>query len=189
MPTIEKIVLAFALLVSLAFAGQTTPVHTESTPVHKLPEQLALEKWFVGNWNCVGKQHASPMSPAVSFTDKFSFKMVLDGSWLTYHIDQIQGPHKGKRTLIGWGTWDANAKLHIRRDMNLGGSRLDMTTPGWDGDTLVFTGNMIAGDEKLSVKQTFKMESDSAYDSALVVTGAEGNPVEWEEESCKKVGK
>ena len=148
-----------------------------------------MEKWFVGSWICEGTQHASPTGPAVKFTDKFTFKMALEGSWLTYHIDQTQGPHQGKRTLIGWSTWDANAKVHIRRDMNIGGSRVDVTAPGWNGDTLVFTGYMIAGDEKLPINQTFTKKGDAAYDSALVVTGAEGKPVEWEEESCKKVGK
>jgi hypothetical protein len=125
----------------------------------------------------------------VQFTDKFTFKMALDGSWLTYHIDQMQSPLRGKRTLVGWGTWDANAKLHIRRDMNIGGSRVDVTTPGWEGDTLVFTGYMITGDERLPIRQTFTKKGDAAYDSALVVTDAETKPVEWEEESCKKVGK
>jgi len=29
---------------------------------------------------------------------------------------------KGKRSLIGSSTWDANVHLHVRRDMNIGGS-------------------------------------------------------------------
>jgi hypothetical protein len=189
MPTMKKIILAFALFVSFARVGQTPPVNAAPPSAPKLPEQLSMEEWFVGSWICEGTQHDSPTGPAVKFTDKFTFKMALEGSWLTYHIDQTQGPHQGKRTLIGWSTWDANAKVHIRRDMNIGGSRLDVTTPGWNGDTLVFTGYMITGDEKLPVKHTFTKKGDAAYDSALVMTGAEGKPVGWEEESCKKVGK
>jgi hypothetical protein len=189
MPTMKKIILAFALFISFGHAGQTTPASAAPQAAPKVPEQLSMEKWFVGNWICEGSQHAFPTGPAVKFTDNFTFKMALDGSWLTYHIDQIQGPLQGKRTLIGWGTWDANAKVHIRRDMNIGGSRVDVTAPGWDGDTLVFTGYMIAGDEKLPIKQTFTKRGNAAYNSALVVTSAEGKPVEWEEESCRKVGK
>jgi hypothetical protein len=189
MPTMKKIIFAFALFVSFARIGQTPPANATPPSAPKLPEQLSMEKWFVGSWICEGTQHASPTGPAVKFTDKFTFRMALEGSWLTYHIDQTQGPHRGKRTLIGWGTWDANAKLHIRRDMNIGGSRVEVTTPGWNGDTLVFTGYMIAGDEKLPIKHTFTKKGDAAYDSALVMTGAQGKPVEWEEESCKKVGR
>jgi hypothetical protein len=43
----------------------------------------------------------------------------------------------------GWGAWDANAKVRVRRDMNIGGSRVDVTALRWDGDKLVFTGDVI----------------------------------------------
>jgi ketosteroid isomerase-like protein len=170
-------------------AGQTPTVNASPSAAPAPPDPLAVERWFVGSWICEGEQHASPASAAVHFTDKFTFEMALDGSWLTYQIQQTNGPLQGKRTLIGWGTWDGHAKVHVRRDMNIGGSRVDVTAPGWDGDTLVFTGYMIAGDEKLPIKQTLTKKGDAAYDSALVMTGAEGKPVEWEEESCKKIGK
>ena len=98
-----------------------------------LPQQLSLEKWFVGNWICEGTQHASPKAPGVRFTDRFSFRMALRGSWLIYHIDQLKGPVKGNETLIGSSTWDANAKVRVRRDMNIGGSRVDVTSPGQCG--------------------------------------------------------
>jgi hypothetical protein len=73
--------------------------------------------------------------------------------------------------------------------MNTGGSRVDVTALGWDGDKLVFTGDMVANDERLPIQQTFTKKGDAAYDCTLVVTGAEGKPMEWEEESCRKVGK
>lgn len=73
--------------------------------------------------------------------------------------------------------------------MNIGGSRVDVTAPGWIGEKLVFTGYMVANDEKLPIKQTFMKKDDAAYDSGLVVTSVEGKPLEWEEESCRKVGR
>jgi hypothetical protein len=171
-----KIVQHFSL--SAGEIPAAASVHAAPSTSSKLPEQLSAEEWFVGSWICKGTQHASAQSAAVQFTDKFTFKMALDGSWLTYYIDQTQGPLRGKRTLIGWGTWDANAKVHIRRDMNIGGSRVDVTAPGWDGDTLVFTGYMVTGDEKLPIKQTFRKKGDAEYASALVVTDAEAKPME-----------
>lgn len=180
----KMLIRAFALLALSALAeGQSA----KAAAAQMLPEQLSVEKWFVGNWICEGTQHASPMAPGVKFIDRFSFRMALRGSWLIYHIDQLKGPVKGKQTVIGSSTWDTNAKVHVRRDMNIGGSRVDVTSPGWDGDKLVFTGYMIAGDEKLPVKHTFTRKGDAAYDSALEVTGADGKPAMWEEESCKKV--
>jgi hypothetical protein len=180
----KVLILAFALL-ALSALAQDKPA--KAAEAQKLPEQLSVEKWFVGDWICEGTQHASPAGPGAKFTDRFSFNMVLRGSWLIYHIDQLKGPVKGKQTLIGSSTWDANAKVHVRRDMNIGGSRVDVTSPGWDGDKLVFTGYMIIGDEKLPVKHTVTKKGDAAYDSVLEVTGADGKPTQWEEESCKKV--
>jgi hypothetical protein len=180
----KMIILTFALFAVSALA-QRPPAKAGAAQL--LPEQLSAEKWFVGTWICEGTQHASPMGPGVRFTDRFSFKMALRGSWLIYHIDQLKGPVKGKQTLIGSSTWDANAKVHVRRDMNIGGSRVDVTSPGWDGDKLVYTGYMIIGDDKLPVKHTFNRKGDAAYDSVLEVTGADGKPAMWEEESCKKV--
>jgi len=55
--------------------------------------------------------------------------------------------------------------------MNIGGSRVDAASLGWHGDKLVFTGYMVAGDEKLPVNHTFTKKGDAAY-SALEVTGA-----------------
>jgi hypothetical protein len=179
----KTIILTFALFAWSALA-QDKPAKATTA---QTPPQLSVEKWFVGNWICEGTQHASPMGPGVTFTDQFSFKMALRGSWLIYHIDQLKGPVRGKQTLIGSSTWDANAKVHVRRDMNIGGSRVDVTSPGWDGDELVYTGYMIIGDDKLPVKHTFTRKGDAAYDSVLEVTGADGKPAMWEEESCKKV--
>ena len=182
----KTIILAFALFALSALAeGQGQP--SKAGVAQMLPKQLSVEKWFVGNWICKGTQHASAMAPGLEFIDRFSFRMALRGSWLIYHIDQLKGPVKGNEALIGSSTWDANAKVHVRRDMNIGGSRVDVTSPGWDGDKLVYTGYMIAGDEKLPVKHTFTRKGDAAYDSALEVTGADGKPAMWEEESCRKV--
>jgi ketosteroid isomerase-like protein len=168
-------------------AGEDRAVNGKPPDGPTLPDQLSVERWFVGNWICQGTQHPSPDAAAVQFSDKLSFKMALDDSWLTFHIDQEQGPLEGKQTLIGWGTWDDNAKVHIRRDMNLGGSRVDVSTPGWDGDKLVFTGYIIANGEELPIRQTFTKKGDAAYDGALIVTSAEGKPVEWEEENCRRI--
>jgi len=179
--------ITFLTFVLFALFASAESQSAKTATAQKEMDPLLAEKWFVGTWLCKGTLHASPTEPAVEFTDRFSFHMTLGDSWLMYQIDQLKGPVKGNQTLIGSITWDANAKLHVRRDMNIGGSRVDATSPGWYGDKLVFMGFMIVGDQKLPIKQTFTKKGDAAYDSALEVTGAEGKPTQWEEESCKKV--
>lgn len=176
----KTIKLTLGLLAMLVWAGEVALAQA-------LPEQLSVEKWFVGDWICEGTQYASLTAPGVQFTDRFSFRMTLRGSWLIYHIDQLKGPVKGKETLIGFATWDANAKVHVRRDMNIGGSRIDVTTPGWEGDKLVYTGYMVIGDEKLPVRHILTKKGNKAYDAKLEMGGADGKPMMWEEESCRKL--
>jgi hypothetical protein len=54
---------------------------------------------------------------------------------------------------------------------------------------MVYTGFMTANDDKLPIQQTFTKKGDATYKSALIVTGIDGKPVEWEEETCRKAGK
>lgn len=186
----KKVFLAFALL---AFSGLQQDSPKNYVNPHKpatqpaSPDPLALERWFVGDWICTGIQHSSQTASGVKFTDRFHFRMALGGSWQIYNLHQLEGPHKGQLTLIGAITWDANARLHVRRDMNIGGSRMDMTTPGWDGDTMVSTGYMVRNDQKLPAKQSFLKKNDDRYDSSLEIAGADGKPVDWEEEACRRV--
>jgi hypothetical protein len=186
----KKVFLAFALLALSGFPQDTpknyaNPHKPATQPAS--PDPLALERWFVGDWICTGIQHSSQTASGVKFTDRFHFRMALGGSWQIYNLHQLEGPHKGQLTLIGAITWDANARLHVRRDMNIGGSRMDMTTPGWDGDTMVSTGYMVRNDQKLPAKQSFLKKNDDRYDSSLEIAGADGKPVDWEEEACRRV--
>jgi hypothetical protein len=118
----------------------------------------------VGDWTCKGTQQMSPQKPEIAFTDRFSFQMTLDDSWLIFQIDQLEGPMKGKRRPIASSTWDANARLHVRRDINIGGSRMDLTTPGWDGSLLVFGGFMTTGKDRLPVEQFFTRKTEAEYE-------------------------
>ena len=186
----KKVFLAFALLALSGFPQDSpknyaNPHKPATQPAS--PNPLALERWFVGDWICTGIQHSSQTASGVKFTDRFHFRMALGGSWQIYNLHQLEGPHKGQLTLIGAITWDANARLHVRRDMNIGGSRMDMTTPGWDGDTMVSTGYMVRNDQKLPAKQSFLKKNDDRYDSSLEIAGADGKPVDWEEEACRRV--
>jgi DNA polymerase III delta prime subunit len=149
-------------------------------------QPLSVERWFVGDWICKGIQHPSSNAPAVKFIDKFRFRMALGGSWLIYRLYQLEGPHEGQLTLIGAIAWDANARLHVRRDMNVGGSRMDMTSPGWEGNKITWTGYTVTGDLKLPTTHIFIAKSKNVTYNTLQITDSDGKPIMWEEESCRK---
>jgi len=185
----NRILLAFALLTLSSFAQSGPKDHLKPhTPATQLTssDPVSFELWFVGDWICTGIQHDSPTAPPVRFIDRFRFRMALGDSWLMYRLNQVEGPHKGQLTLIGTITWDANAHLHVRRDMNIGGSRMDMTTPGWNGNSLVSTGYMVTGDQKLLAKHTLIRRGNDSYGATLEFTDPAGVPVGGEEADCKR---
>ncbi len=175
------------LLYSPALSAQLPESAQKPVPPPSQTQPLSAVRWFVGDWICSGIQHPSPTALAVKFTDKFSFRMALGDSWLTYRLHQVEGPHKGQLTLIGAIDWDANARLYVRRDMNIGGSRMDMTSPGWDGGKITWTGFMITGNQKLPATHIFIRKSNTATYNTLQITDADGKPVAWEEGSCRKM--
>ncbi len=185
----KKVFLALALLALPGFPQDSPKNHVNPhTPATEpaSPDPLALERWFVGDWICTGTMHSSQTASGVNFTDRFHFYMTLGGSWQIYELHQLEGPHKGQLTLIGAITWDANAGLHVRRDMNIGGSRMDMTTRGWDGNRVDFTGYMVVNGQKSPAKQSLFKKGDDRYDGSLEIAGPEGKPVDWEEETCRR---
>jgi ketosteroid isomerase-like protein len=46
-------------------AGETSAVNAAPSATPTLPDQLSVEKRFVGEWICEGEQHASPQAVAV----------------------------------------------------------------------------------------------------------------------------
>jgi hypothetical protein len=43
--------------------------------VPRPPEQMKVEKWFAGTWNCKGQQHAGPTGPERAVTTRLTMKM------------------------------------------------------------------------------------------------------------------
>lgn len=109
--------LAVLTTVSLADAQEkpAAPARQAPTP----PEELKVERWFVGTWSCKGKMHAGPMGPEHSLSGTIAFKMELAGFWLQYRGSQLSGPMKGKETLLGMAGWVGDH--HERYDFQPGG--------------------------------------------------------------------
>jgi hypothetical protein len=166
--------LVVALLPSLALAQEMPPPAAE----------LSTEKWFVGKWTCEGTQHASPMGPEHKYTAGNDFKMDLGGYWLSYAIDYVK-PQK-MMFLKGVATWDPGQKKHVRVDYMVGGSWAQMTTPGWEGDKLVFTGETVMGGKKMSMRHTITKSGDAQFSGLYEVGGPDGKLMPLFEESCKK---
>jgi hypothetical protein len=183
----KRFVVAAALAASAAIAedkaaapaaapGAAAPAGMPAMP--KPPEQLSVEKWFVGTWSCKGQQHAGPMGPEMKTSSKIEMKMELAGFWLQVKGTMMAGPMKGKEMFEGFASWDGSQ--HVRYDFNMGGVT-KLTTKGWDGDKLVFDGDGMMGGQKMALKHTITKKGDNAWDSLFE---SDGKPTI--EETCTR---
>src|SRR5438477_11854689 len=122
--------IGIATLAAFAALAEGKPA-AAAMEMPKPPEQMSVEKWFVGTWNCKGQQHAGPMGPEMKTSSKLEMKIEMAGFWLQVKGTMMAGPMKGMEAFEGFASWDGTQ--HIRYDFQPGGS-MKFTSKGWDGD-------------------------------------------------------
>ena len=170
----KRLICIAALSAFAALAEDKPPPQGPPQP----PEEMKVEKWFVGTWTCTGQRHAGPMGPEGKTATKLKMKLDLMGFWLEIEGTALAGPMKGKEVFEAFASWDGTQ--HRRYGFQAGGMML-YTTKGWDGDKLVFDGEGMVMGQKLAMKHTITKKGDNAFDSAFE---SAGKPVQ--EESCTR---
>jgi len=114
-----------------------------------LKAEIEPLSFFVGQWACEGEFVASKKLIA----SRIAVASDLDGSWLVFRWDD-NAPNQF-HALELWG-FDKAAKhfTNFTHD-NFGGVRL-FTSPGWDHDTLIWTGDALTASAALN--QRFAIE-------------------------------
>ena len=182
----KRIILAAALAASAAVAEEkaAAPAAPAKMEMPKPPEQMSVEKWFVGSWSCKGQQHAGPMGPEMKTASKLDMKLELAGFWL-----QVKGtfagagPMKGKEMFEGFASWDGTQ--HARYDFDMNGMT-KLTSKGWEGDKLVFNGEMVMGGQKVPAQETITKKSDASFTTHLETADKDGKMAVTLEETCTK---
>lgn len=175
-----------ALAAAAAFAEDkaAAPTDPAAAPAKmampKPPEEMAVEKWFVGTWNCKGQQHAGPMGPEMAVSSRLEMKLELAGFWLQVKGTMRSGPMKGKEAFEGFAGYVGTQ--HERYDFQPGGM-VHFTTKGWDGDKLVFEGEGMMGGQKLAMRHSITKKGDHEFGS---VFESEGKTVI--DETCTRAG-
>src|SRR5438270_12437447 len=94
-------------------------------------------------------------------------------------------PHK-MPWLIGASTWDTGMKKHVRFDSLMNGGWAMVTSPGWEGDKLVFDGDESMMGHKMKFRHTVTKSGDNAFNGVIEVSGPDRKLMPLIEESCKK---
>jgi hypothetical protein len=150
--------------------------------------ELSQMKFFVGNWMCSGNAPASAFGPAHKSEATATAKWDLAGFWQsgTYAEKKTASnptPIKGMFHI----TYDSKAKQFTMIWLDNFGTWSTETSPGWQGDTSVWTGDQMIMGEKTGSRDTFVRKSDTEYTHKYDLN----TKGQWDlilEETCKKAG-
>lgn len=147
-----------ALLVALVAVAPKMNSQTPASAAPALKAEVQPLAYFLGAWDCEGEFIASkkPITAHISTTAD------LDGAWIAFRwSDQPPSPFHSLE-LFGY---DRAAK-HFSNFIydNFGGVRL-FNSPGWEADTLTWTGNVLSASGVLS--ERFVIERKSAKEFVI----------------------
>jgi hypothetical protein len=171
-------------------APAATPPAAGAPPAMPAPKpapELDQLKFLLGKWRCEGKQFASPVfGPEHSFKATAENKPDVDGFWNQFMYEEKKSKeHHGFKVHGLWG-WDQAGKQLVRAGASSDGSWDSATSPGMEGDKIVWTGEFSGPQGRLAFRHTFTKRSEKEWGHFLELKDPSGkwNPVE--DVSCKR---
>jgi hypothetical protein len=148
--------------VGLVLAGASAFAVSEEKAGSPMPTpQLDQLKALEGNWRCDGKVPAGPMGPEHGYKATFKVKKDLDGFWYVAEYEQKKSKDNPvpirARAFFGY---DGGAKKYTLNAFDNVGGLMTETSPGWDGERLIATGDGTAMGQKVSFRETFTRKGD-----------------------------
>jgi hypothetical protein len=170
---------AALLLVACSALAQQAP---------KPAPEMSQIKYFAGAWKCSGDAPASPFGPAHKTQSSLTLKSDLDGFWYAGTMAEMKTasntqPVKGMLHL----GYDPKGKQYAMVWVDNFGSWATEMSPGWQGDTMVWTGDMMAMGDKTGARDTFVKKSDNEFTHKFELN-MKGQWAPIVDETCKKAG-
>jgi hypothetical protein len=146
--------------------------------------EMAQLKFFDGSWTCAGTMSASPFGPAGKMTSTVRTHSDLGGFW---ESGVVKGTSPGMPSFEGMFhmTWDPAAKHHVMFWVDNTGSWAQSAAPGWEGDTIVFSGDSYMGGKKFTTRDNFAKAAGGAMKHTSEMQ-ADGKWTQTFEETCHK---
>jgi hypothetical protein len=133
---IGAVILSISLLVLLFGSPRIMSQAPSPSALPALKPEMQPLAFFIGEWNCEGEFIASkkPTAARISATPD------LDGSWIAFRWTDREPSSFHALELFGFDK-TAHRFTNFIHD-NFGGARL-FNSPGWEADTLTWTGNAL----------------------------------------------
>jgi len=182
--TISKLACAAAVLAATAVLPASAQAPAPTGPPSP-PAELAKLAFFAGDWSCKGKAEATPMGAEHATTAKVHIAKGIGGFWYvgTYTETKTKAnPHPMVFHFLQG--YDAAAKTFTEFCFDAFGSHCQQTSPGWDGDKIVFTGE-VAGSPATPVRDTFTKTGAASLEH-MGEMQADGKWVATDHETCTR---
>ena len=150
--------------------------------------EMSQIKYFAGSWKCTGDAPASPFGAAHKTESSLILKSDLDGFWYSGPLAEMKTASNTQpvRGMVHIG-YDATGKQFAMVWVDNFGSWATEMSPGWQGDTMVWTGDMMVMGEKDTARDTYVKKSDTEFTHKFELNmKGQWSPIV--DETCKKAG-
>ena len=156
-------------------------------PAPKPASELDAFKFFLGKWKCDGKAFASPMSPTEhGLKATAEGKLEVDNFWQSFAYEEKKSKEHPGLKVKGWWGYDQGSKRYVRAAVGNHGEWDTASAPGWEGDKLVWTGELSGPQGGIAFHHTFTKKGDKEWTHFLELRLPDGKWVPAEEVTCKK---
>lgn len=156
-------------------------------PAPRPAPELDSFKPFLGRWKCDGKVFASPLAVTEhAVTGTAEGKPEVDGFWQSFSYEEKKTKeHPGLKVKGHWG-FDQGAKRFVRAAVGNHGEWDTASSTGWEGNKLVWTGELSAFFGRVPFRHTFTTKTPKEWTHALELRLPDGKWVPAEEMTCKR---
>lgn len=173
-----------AILAAATFAAVVPCAAAPDAPPKPAAEMSNLQA-FDGSWTCEGKSEASPFGPAGTMKGTVKSQADLGGFWQSGKVTSSMTGMPGSMEGMFHMTYDPGTKQYVMLWVDNMGAYSHETSTGWQGDKIVFSGDMSMGGKKMTVRDTFTKGADGSLTHAWEGQ-IDGKWTPLGSETCKK---
>jgi len=133
------------------------------------------------------KAFPGPMSPTEhAFKATAEGKLIVDNFWQSFAYEEKKSKdHPGLKVNGMWG-FDQGSKRYVRSGAGNHGEWDTGSAPGWEGDKLVWTGELSGPMGRMPYHHTFTKKSDKEWMHVFEIRMPDGKWAPTGEVTCKK---